>query len=237
MRVRRRGGHTHETRDSGGGVKTTLFFLICLPVAVLAQDQHPVTHREIAPVMGVGGADWLTRSSREREEHPSVALDEIGIANGSTVADIGAGVGFYTMKLAQRVGPTGRVYAEDIQPGMIDILKQNLAKAGLRNVIPIVGTESDPKLPVASIDIELLVDVYHEFSKPREMLRKLRDSLKPNGKLVLLEYRAEDPNVPIRPEHKMTVDQVKAELEPEGFRLERRSEKLPRQHILIFAKN
>ena len=199
-------------------------------------QEHPVTKREIAPVMGVGGADWLTRPEREAEEHPGVALDEIGITKGSTVADIGAGSGFYSIRLAERVGPEGKVYANDIQPGMLQLLRHQVAAKGLNNVIPVLGTESDPKLPLNSIDLELLVDVYHEFSRPQEMVRKLRDSLKPGGRLVLLEYRAEDPAIPIRAEHKMTVDQVVAELKPEGFQLIKRSEKLPWQHILIFGK-
>ncbi len=199
-------------------------------------QEHPVTKREIAPVMGVGGADWLTRPERESEEHPDVALDEIGIAKGSAVADIGAGVGFYSLRLAARVGPDGKVYANEIQPGMLQLLRKNTAAQGVRNVIPVLGTDRDPKLPAGSIDLALLVDVYHEFSHPQEMIRKLRDSLKPEGRLVLLEFRAEDPAVPIREEHKMTVDQVVAELKPEGFRLIKRSEKLPWQHILIFGK-
>jgi predicted methyltransferase len=201
-----------------------------------AQDQHPVTKREIAPVMGLGGADWLTRPEREAEEHPGVALDEIGIAPGSAVADIGAGVGYYTLLLADRVGPQGKVYANEIQQGMLDRLNQRAAAKGVHNIIPVLGTESDPKLPAGAIDVALLVDVYHEFSHPKEMIQRLRESLKPDGRLVLLEYRAEDPNVPILPAHKMTVKQVKAEIEPEGFRLVKRSEKLPWQHILIFGK-
>jgi ubiquinone/menaquinone biosynthesis C-methylase UbiE len=213
-------------------------FILPLAILVACQAQeHPVTHREIAPVMGVGGADWLTRPEREAEEHPGVALDEIGIAKGSTVADIGAGSGFYSIRLAERVGPNGKVYANDIQPGMLQLLRKNIAGKGLKNVIPILGTESDPKIPANSIDTALLVDVYHEFSHPQEMIRKLRQSLKPEGRLVLLEYRAEDPGVAIKPEHKMTVEQVTAELQPEGFKLIKRSEKLPWQHILIFGKS
>ncbi len=207
-----------------------------LALAACNAQEHPITKREIAPVMGVGGADWLERPERESEEHPSVALDEIGIRPGSTVADIGAGSGFYSIRLAQRVGPQGKVYANDIQPGMLQLLRKNSAASGLTNIIPVLGTDSDPKLPAGSLDLALLVDVYHEFSQPQQMIRKLRQSLKPDGRLVLLEYRAEDPTVPIRPEHKMTIDQVVAELRPEGFQLVRRSEKLPWQHILIFGK-
>ncbi len=221
----------------GDDIKMKRFLLaFCLLIACRAQDQHPVTKREIAPVMGAEGADWLTRPEREAEEHPGVALDEIGIKAGSTVADIGAGNGFYTLLLAQRVGPAGKVYANDIQPEMLKLLDQRVRERGLKNVIPVLGKEDDPKLPAGSIDVALLVDVYHEFSKPQMMIRKLRDSLKPDGRLVLLEFRAEDPNVPIKPEHKMTVKQVRAEIEPEGFKLIQRSEKLPWQHILIFGK-
>ena len=214
-----------------------LFLAPLLVLAACQAQEHPVTKREIAPVMGVGGADWLTRPEREAEEHPGVALDEIGIAKGSTVADIGAGSGFYSILLAERVGPAGKVYANDIQPGMLDLLRTSVAAKGLKNVVAVLGSESDPKLPANSIDLELLVDVYHEFSHPQQMVRKLRESLKPDGRLVLLEYRAEDPKVPIRPEHKMTVEQVIAELKPDGFKLIKRSEKLPWQHILIFVKS
>ena len=148
----------------------------------------------------------------------------------------GAGAGYMTWRLAERVGPTGKVYANDIQPQMLELLRKNMADRKLTNVETVLGELDDPKLPRGTLDLILLVDVYHEFSAPQKMLRHMRDSLKPDGRLVLLEYRAEDPNVPIRPEHKMTVAQAKAELEPEGFRLERSLETLPRQHILIFRK-
>jgi len=213
-----------------------LLLIFAILLAARAQDQHPVTQRAIAPVMGADGAEWLTRPEREAEEHPRAALDEIGIQKGSTVADIGAGNGFYTLLLAERVGPSGKVYANDIQPEMLKLLDQRVRVHGLKNVISVLGAEDDPKLPPASIDVAMLVDVYHEFSKPQAMIRKLRESLKPDGRLVLLEFRAEDPHVPIRPEHKMTVKQVRAEIEPEGFKLLKVSEKLPWQHILIFNK-
>jgi ubiquinone/menaquinone biosynthesis C-methylase UbiE len=213
-----------------------LFLAFVLLFSCRAQDQHPVTKRDIAPVMGADAADWLTRPEREAEEHPRVALDQIGIRKGSTVADIGAGNGFYTLLLAERVGPAGKVYANDIQPEMLKLLDRRVREQGLKNVIPVLGVEDDPKLPAGSIDVALLVDVYHEFSKPQIMIRKLRESLKSDGRLVLLEFRAEDANVPIRPEHKMTVKQVRAEIEPEGFKLIEKNEKLPWQHILIFGK-
>ena len=209
---------------------------LCLLTAALAQSVHPVTGRPIAQVMGVGGADWLERSEREMEEAPEVALDALAIRRGSTVADIGAGVGYLTWRLAERVGPQGKVYANDIQAGMLKRLRDNMAARHITNVETVLGAEDDPKLPAEKIDLALLVDVYHEFSKPQQMLRKIRQSLTPDGRLVLLEYRKEDPDVPIRPEHKMSIAGVKAEVEPEGFRLEQTLSVLPRQHILIFKK-
>lgn len=187
--------------------------------------------------MSSDGADWLVRSEREREEAPDAALDAIGIPRGAVVADIGAGVGYFTWRLAERAGPSGKVYANDIQSSMLDQLRRNMAARKLTNVEPVLGTEDDPKLPRASIDLALLVDVYHEFSRPQQMLRRIRESLKPDGRLVLLEYRKEDPNVPIRIEHRMTVDEVKAEVVREGFRFEQNIETLPRQHIIVFRRN
>jgi SAM-dependent methyltransferase len=213
-------------------MRRALYVFIAL--TAYAQDVHPITGRQYAGVMGVGGAPWLTRPEREEEEHPDQALDDIGIVKGSTVADIGAGSGAITWRLAKRVGPTGKVYANDIQARMLELLRQNMAQRKITNFETVLGVADDPKLPPASVDLELLIDVYHEFSHPQEMLRHLRESLKPDGRLVLLEYRGEDPAVPIRPEHKMTVAIVKAELEPEGFRLDKTIENLPRQHILIF---
>jgi SAM-dependent methyltransferase len=201
------------------------------------QAEHPITGRRIAAVMGVGGADWLERSEREIEEMPETALDKIGIREGMTVADVGAGIGYFTVRLGRRVGPAGKVYAVDVQPEMLTMLKQRAAKANLKNVVPVLGSESDPKLPAAAVDLVLLVDVYHEFSQPQKMLQRMRDALKSDGRLVLLEYRKEDPHIPVRSEHKMSVDEAKTELEAEGFRLEKVLKDLPRQHILIFRKN
>jgi ubiquinone/menaquinone biosynthesis C-methylase UbiE len=167
--------------------------------------------------MGMGGAPWLVRPERVAEEAPDAALNAIGIAKGAVVADIGAGVGYFTWRLAERIGPTGKVYAVDIQPGMLDQLRHNMAEHKLANYEAVLGAADDPRLPAARIDLALLVDVYHEFSQPQKMLRQIRASLKPDGRMVLLEYRKEDPAVPIRPEHKMTVAEVKAEIEPEGF--------------------
>lgn len=198
--------------------------------------RHPVSGRVIAPVMGVGGAGWLERPEREREEAPSIAIRALGLKAGQIVADIGAGSGYYTQRMADAVGPTGKVYATDIQPGMLDILRRRVARAGLTNVELILGTVDDPKLPASTLDLALMVDVYHELSEPQMFVRRLRAALKPTGRLVLLEFRKEDPSVPIRPEHKMSIAEVKAELEPEGFRLSTVLNDLPWQHILVLTR-
>ena len=213
------------------------FVLFGLCLALWAEQVHPITGRRIAPVMGTGGADWLVRPEREAEEAPDAALEAIGITRGATVADVGAGAGYFTWRLAERVGPSGKVYANDIQPAMLELLRKNIEARHLTNVEPVLGVEDDPRLPAGRMDLVLLVDVYHEFSEPEKMLRKIRESLKPDGRVVLLEYRKEDPNIPIRPEHKMSVAEVRAEVEPEGFRFEKNLNTLPRQHILIFRKS
>jgi len=186
--------------------------------------------------MGVGGADWLDRSERESEENPDGALDALQLKPGMAVGDVGAGTGYMSLKMARRVGPSGKVYAEDVQPEMLRRLRRNAAEAKLANVQTVLGSEADPKLPANTLDLILLVDVYHEFSQPQKMLRKMREALKDNGRLVLLEYRKEDSSIPIRPEHKMSVQEVKLEVEAEGFHLSQVIETLPRQHILILTK-
>jgi ubiquinone/menaquinone biosynthesis C-methylase UbiE len=186
-------------------------------------------------VMGWQGAEWLERSEREIEEEPDKALDALGTLTGATVADVGAGSGYFTVRLAARVGPKGRVYANDVQPEMLKMLGGRLAREQVANVTLVQGAVDNPRLPAGSLDLVLMVDVYHEFSEPQKMLRAIRTSLKPAGRLVLLEYRKEDPDVPIRFEHKMSVQEAKLELEAEGFRLSKVDGRLPRQHILIFS--
>jgi ubiquinone/menaquinone biosynthesis C-methylase UbiE len=209
-------------------------FFTCA-VAAQSPGTHPISGRQFAPVMGYQGADWLERAERIEEEAPDTALDVIRIAKGSTVADIGAGSGYMTVRLASRVGPDGRVFANDLQPQMIELLRRRVARETITNVTLVQGTADDPKLPSASVDLELMVDVYHELSQPQIMLRRLREALKSGGRLVLLEYRKEDPSIPIRFEHKMSVAEAKMEVEAEGFTLSRVDESLPRQHILIFT--
>jgi ubiquinone/menaquinone biosynthesis C-methylase UbiE len=201
-----------------------------------AAGSHPVTGREYARPMSADGADWLSRRERDEEEQPRLAIDALNIPKGATVADIGAGSGYITALLARRVGPSGKVYANDIQVRMLDLLRQYIAQQKLTNVEAVLGAVDDPKLPAKSIDLALMVDVYHEFSEPQKMLRGIRTALKADGRMALVEYRGEDPSIPIRPEHKMTVVQVRAEIEPEGFRFVKTIETLPRQHIIIFVK-
>jgi len=213
------------------------FAALVLAVAVGAQTPgvHPVSGRRIAPVMGYQGADWLERSERDDEEAPDVALNVLKIPKGAWVADIGAGSGFITERLAARVGPSGRVFANDVQPQMLQMLARRLATKKITNVTLVQGAVDDPKLDPASVDLEIMVDVYHELSQPQAMLRHLREALKPGGRLVLLEYRKEDPTVPIKFEHKMSVAEAKMEVEAEGFTLSKVDQALPRQHILIFT--
>jgi ubiquinone/menaquinone biosynthesis C-methylase UbiE len=218
----------------------SLLLAVVLPLAAFqpppSPGVHPVSGRKFANVMGVSGAPWLVRPERIEEEQPDQALDALQLKSGMVVADIGAGVGYMSLKMARRVGPTGKVYANDIQPEMLVKLRENMGKEKIANVEPVLGELADPKLPANTMDLVLLVDVYHEFSEPQAMLRKIRECMKADGRLVLLEYRAEDPKVPIIPEHKMTVAQVKQELEAEGFTLSKVIETLPRQHILILTK-
>jgi SAM-dependent methyltransferase len=210
---------------------------VVLAAGLAAQQPgvHPVSGRRFAPVMGYQGAPWLERSEREEEEAPDVALNVLKIPKGASVADIGAGSGYITVRLAARVGPNGRVFANDVQPQMLNILARRLNNANITNVTLVEGTLNDPRLPPASVDLALMVDVYHELSQPQAILRHVRESLKPGGRLVLLEYRKEDPTVPIKPEHKMSVAEAKMEVEAEGFTLSTVDETLPRQHILIFV--
>jgi ubiquinone/menaquinone biosynthesis C-methylase UbiE len=208
---------------------------IAAALAAQAMPAHPISGRRIAPVMGWQGADWLERSEREQEESPDVAVRLLQIPPGAAVADIGAGSGYITLLLSAAVGPTGRVFANDLQPQMIEILRRRLASQNVTNVTLVQGSIDDPNLPPASVDLALMVDVYHELSRPQAMLQKLRTALKPGGRLALLEYRKEDPAIPIKFEHKMSIQEAKAELEAEGFKLSKVDETLPRQHILIFT--
>ena len=206
------------------------------------EDHHPggtgkfYMGREIARVMGHRGAGWLERPQREEQEKPGRLVTELKLEPGQSVADIGAGTGYFTRRLARAVGPEGSVYAVDIQPEMLKLLKRNLKEAGIENVKPVHGTVTDPKLPESTLDLVLLVDVYHEFSHPYEMLKSIWTALKPGGRVVFAEYRAEDPSIPIKRLHKMTEAQVKKEAKALPFEWIRTSDILPRQHLIFFRK-
>lgn len=209
----------------------------------LAQAQQappPVTQymgREIAQTMHYEGAPWLVRDSREREERCSLLLANLGIRRGMTVCDMGCGNGYYSLPLARLVGPEGRVLAVDIQPEMLAMLQQREAEAQLDNIDTILGAVHDPNLPEGAVDMILLVDVYHEFSHPEPMLAAMRRALKPDGLIALVEYRAEDPNVPIKPLHKMSKRQILREFPANGFKLVREFNRLPWQHLMFFGRD
>ena len=191
--------------------------------------------REISQVMGHPGIGWLERTDREKEEAPSKAIALLELAPDAILADIGAGSGYYSFRIARKL-PQGKVIAVDIQPEMLAFLKAESVKLGVKNVQPHLGAIDDVKLPPASIDAALLVDAYHEFDHPVEMLASLRSALKPKGRIYLLEYRAEDDNVPIKPHHKMTEAQARKEFEAAGFRFLVNKPDLPWQHLMIFEK-
>jgi len=182
------------------------------------------------------GAPWLVRESREREEDCRRLLEELRVQPGQTVCDMGCGNGFYTLQLARLVGNSGKVYAVDIQPEMLTLLRDRLKKQGIGNVVPLLGSEADPRLPQGALDLVVLVDVYHEFSRPEEMLAAIRKSLKPSGRIAVAEFRAEDPKVPIRPLHKMSKQQILKEFSANGFRLVGQFDGLPWQHLMFFEK-
>ena len=192
--------------------------------------------REIAHVMGHQAADWLERPERDEEEHTEKLVTQLKVRPGDVVADIGAGTGYFTRRLAKKTGPGGTVLAVDIQPEMLDLLTNQMAQAGLRNVKPVLGTITDPKLPPDSVDLALMVDVYHEFDHPWEMMQAITRALKPGGRVVFVEFRGEDPAVPIKLVHKMTEAQVKKEMSTLPLEWIETLGVLPRQHIIIFRK-
>jgi cyclopropane fatty-acyl-phospholipid synthase-like methyltransferase len=190
--------------------------------------------REIADAMHYSGASWLVRESREREEDCTTMLKALSLKPGQTVCDMGCGNGFYTLKLAKLVGEKGQVLAVDIQPEMLSLLDERAKEAKLTNIKPILGTTVDPNLPGGKVDLILCVDVYHEFSNPEAMLAAMRKSLKPGGRVALVEFRAEDSKVPIKPLHKMSKEQILKEWPANGFKLVDQFDKLPWQHLMFF---
>ncbi|WP_295622820.1 class I SAM-dependent methyltransferase [uncultured Lamprocystis sp.] len=189
--------------------------------------------REISQVMGHQGAAWLERSAREVEERPDRVVEGMALAPDAEVADIGAGTGYFTVRIAADV-PTGRVYAVDVQPEMLEVLRKRMERSAITNVTPVLGAEDDPKLASDSVDAVLLVDAYHEFAHPFEMMQGIRRALRPGGRVFLIEYRGEDPRVPIKPLHKMTQAQAITELEAVGLRWVETLDILPSQHFMVF---
>jgi len=191
--------------------------------------------RRIAPTMSFEGGPWLMRATREKEERCETLLEALHLKPGQVVADVGCGNGFYTFRLAERVGAKGKIYAVDVQPEMLALLaEQSKLRGDPKNIEAVLGTELDPKLPAGSLDLAFLVDVYHELSHPAEMLAALRKALKPTGRIVLVEFRLEDPEVPIKLLHKMTKAQMKKELAANDFVVDEEFDELPWQHVVFF---
>ena len=224
-----------------------LFIALLNAATLMAQERYTVKSgdpnginkwymgRQIAHVMSHYGIEWLERKEREMEENTTQLLKNLAVQPGTAIADIGAGSGYHSTLLSKMVG-TGKVYAVDVEPEMIAYLKNRIKLEGYKNIIPVLSTEQKVSLPANSIDIMLLVDVYHEFSFPYEMTLSMLEALKPSGKLVLVEFRAEDPNVPIKTIHKMSERQAVKEFKASGFLFEKNIGNLPWQHCLIFRK-
>jgi protein-L-isoaspartate O-methyltransferase len=224
-----------------------LFFALLQTATLVAQERYTVKPgdpngiskwymgRQIAHVMSHYGIEWLERKEREMEENTTQLLKNLAVQPGTAIADIGAGSGYHSTMLSKMVG-NGKVYAVDVESEMIAYLKGRIKLEGYKNIIPVLSTEQKVSLPANSIDVMLLVDVYHEFSFPYEMTLSMLEALKPGGKLVLVEFRAEDPNVPIKTIHKMTERQAVKEFKASGFLFEKNMGNLPWQHCLIFRK-
>jgi ubiquinone/menaquinone biosynthesis C-methylase UbiE len=227
--------------------------LALLALILLAQDPAPPPYefrekhdpngigkfylgREIAHVMGHQAAPWLERAEREEEEEPKKVIEALELKPGMVVADVGVGTGYFAFRMAPLVGEKGKVLGVDIQQEMLDLLKAKAKKLGVTNVEGVMGTIKDPKLPEAGVDLVLMVDVYHEFDHPYEMMQAIKKSLKPGGRVVLVEYRKEDPKVPIKEVHKMSEEQIKKEMAVVGLDHVKTVGTLPRQHIAIFKK-
>jgi SAM-dependent methyltransferase len=231
-------------RPTAGRWRFTPLFVILSVASFLAGTRllrtpptspiHPLTGRQIPGLATDAG--WLDRRGREQQEEPDRALELIGITPGMVVADVGAGTGYMTIRLARLVGPTGKVYANDLQPAMLQIIRDKVRQQQLSNVEIVQGAQGEANLPDNAIDLALLVDVYHELRRPQDMLRSIRRSLKPGGQLVLVEYRKEDPDIPIVSTHRMSVAQARTEVESEGFTFDRLVPGLPRQHIIEFRR-
>jgi SAM-dependent methyltransferase len=204
-------------------------------VAVAGDPPGSYMGRRLAPTMSHEGAPWLTREEREAEENTSLLLKELELAPGDVACDLGAGNGYHTLRMARAVAPRGRVIAIDIQPEMLKLLRARASDAGIENIETVLGESADPKLPAATCDLLLMVDVYHELDEPAAMLRRLARALTKRGTIALVEFRAEDPEVPIKELHKMSKAQIMREYQANDFTLVRSFDGLPWQHLMFFA--
>ncbi|MBI1320551.1 MAG: methyltransferase domain-containing protein [Candidatus Hydrogenedens sp.] len=214
-----------------------LLALVCVALPAIAQAPPEIDDRNPAHVMSYLGADWLERPTRDEEQQPDNVIAVMDLKPGDVVVDLGVGTGYFARRMAPKVAPEGKVLGVDIQQEMLDLLEQYCEDAGIENVVPILGTETDPKLPEGGVDWVLLVDVYHEFQQPKPMLEAIRKALKPDGRVALLEYRLQgDTAKHIKEDHRMSVPQVLAEWNPAGFELVDLQEFLPTQHFFIFKR-
>jgi ubiquinone/menaquinone biosynthesis C-methylase UbiE len=220
-------------------ISLLLLGIACSPSPAAGPQPQPAAQkpdRQPAEVFSHAYADWLERPGRLEKEKPDEVVRLMGLKDGDIVADIGAGTGFYTRRIARAVAPTGKVYANDIQPEMLEKLEELAAAEGLTNIVSVIGAETDPKLPAGQMDWILIVDTYHEFQDPEAMLESIKKALKPNGRIALLEQRLEgDTASHTNIEHRMSVEQVLAEWEPAGFMLMETIETLPSQHFFVFT--
>ena len=228
-------------------LKAFIIATLCVSAAWAARYETRAVHdpngigkfymgREIAHVMGPSGILWLERAERDREERPQLVLDALDIGEGQTIADLGCGSGYYAFRMSQLVGTGGKVFAVDIEPRMLEFVRERAKREGITNIEPIRASLTDPNLPPNKIDLVLMVDVYHELEHPFEVMQRVREALKPGGRVALVEYRAEDPKVMIKAVHKMTEKQVIAEMDAAGLRHAKTIPTLPLQHLLIFEK-
>jgi ubiquinone/menaquinone biosynthesis C-methylase UbiE len=236
-----------DQRSHEKWISTSLLLILVgsslLSTVAMGQEAKPRAAREfylgrrIAPAMTHLAANWLIRAERESEEDPAQMVGQLGLKPGMVVCDMGCGNGFYSLILADKVGPTGKVLAVDIQPEMLQLLSRRAAEAKHENIDMILGTVTDPKLPTNEVDLILMVDVYHEFSHPQAMLAAIRKSLKPEGRIALVEFREEDPSVPIKPEHKMSKRQILKEYAANGFKVGSEYDGLPWQHLMFMVRD
>ncbi|MEL6898061.1 MAG: class I SAM-dependent methyltransferase [Planctomycetota bacterium] len=229
-------GETNNDGETRQDAKTKVKGRVTRPRPV-EEAQRVFMGRRVAMPMSHFGAGWLIRNNRNEQENVVLAEKNLGLKPGDVACDIGCGNGFWTLKMAKTVGKEGAVFAVDIQPEMLEKLKRRSASAGIGNVRPILGSIHDPKLPENSVDLVMMVDVYHEFSHPQSMLWAIRRSLKPTGVVALLEYRLEDPEVPIKLLHKMDKPQIMKEYRANGLKLVREFNGLPWQHMMFFARD